>query len=278
MKIQTTRGPIFVGKCFVLGISWEVSWRLGKRIGIYNRPEFRKALNRALAVARHGDIIAVGRGRRAPWGEFSHVAMVVETPWGKFLVHAYEANVQLCSEAQFPTPGKISIARVSVDDSIKAAAVAAAMRQLAKPFRPWNRKPGTTEPATFSCVSLVSWAYVEAGLDLTESIPVGHVVVPDDLISSHQCEVVFEFGSARVNPSPALAPACESASLAGPWRVHPGFAPSIEFEAAPPQLAACASCTRRPVPWTVNIVHCRLNPACPRRRSIPNPSCHHHEN
>lgn len=241
-KGKAKRGHGFLGKCFVLVGPWEASWRLGKRVGIYDRPEFRKALNRALAVARHGDIIAIGRVRPAPWGNFSHLAMVVETAWGKFLIHAFEANVQLCPEVQFPMPGKIAVVRVAGADPVRFSAVAAAMGQLAKPFRLWNRKPGTTEPATFSCVSLVSWAYLQAGVDLTETIPVGQFAVPDDVVSSPCCEVVFEFGSGRVNPPPSLAPVPESASVAVSWRMDPGFAPSIQCEGTPHQLAACLSC------------------------------------
>lgn len=241
VKVKRKHGPVFVGRCIVRYVSWGVSWRVGKRFGFYNRPEFRQALNRALTVARHGDIMAVGRARRAPWGVFSHVAMVVETPWGKFLLHAYPKKVELCAESQFPTPGKITIVRVSVGDSIKAAAVAAAMRQLAKPFRTRNRKPGPIEPTTFSCVTLVSWAYLQAGIDLTEDIPLGHVVAPDDVISSQRCEVVFEYGSERSFAVPVPAP--EAASVTSPWRTDPTSTPSIAFKAAPPQIAACASCT-----------------------------------
>lgn len=241
-KGKAKRGHSFLARCLVRIAEWEISWRLGKRAGFYDRPEFRKARNRALAVARHGDIIAIGRGRPAPWGDFSHLAMAVETPWGKFLVHAFEANVQLCPEFQFPMPGKIAVVRVAVADRVRVAAVAAAMRQLAKPFRLCNRKPGTTEPTTFSCVSLVSWAYLQAGVDLTETIPVGQFVVPDDVVSSVQCEVVFEFGGARVKPSPSPVPAPEPASVAVSWRVDPDFAPSMWFQGVPQQVAACASC------------------------------------
>lgn len=181
---------------------WEARGRLTKWFGAYERPVLRFAIRRAVEEAIPGDIILVGRAQGAPWSAlphgWSHGGVVVPTPAGKAIAHAYQKSVTVCMPENYPMPFKVAVLRVKCTQAVREAAIAALWGQLGKPFRVTSRSSGKGIPRSFSCITLISWAYGEAGFSLIEA-PVGSTIVPDDLIIAGRCAIVHEFGGAVAN-------------------------------------------------------------------------------
>ena len=181
---------------------WEIIGRFAKTIAYYQRPEYRAALYEAFRSARVGDLVCVGRLNPAPWGEYSHIGIVVSTPAGLAVLHAFEGEVRLTAISLYPMSGHICIVRVNCTANRLAVALAAAWAQLGKPFKLSSRYPGSDCPEAFNCIGLVAWAFAQAGVQLV-SAAAGEIVVPDDIFTGTNATKVFEW-SAGVGRSPAL--------------------------------------------------------------------------
>ena len=190
--LQAKRGFGFLVKCLFLVAPWEFGGRLAKRAGFYDREDYRAAFVRAIEIAEPGDVILVGRPIVAPWGEFSHAMMVVWTPVGKALIHAYETGVQLTPVKAAPMCGKVAVVRIECTREQREAMVNAAWSQLATPFKLGSRKPDAAVPAALNCIGLIAWAAARAGVSLDDA-PAGAVVVPDDILAAANVRIVFEW-------------------------------------------------------------------------------------
>ena len=199
------RGTAFVVACVIKLLPWETLGRLAKRVGIYDKPEYRIALSRAVAAAQAGDLILVGRKSTAPWGIWSHIGMVVETPAGPALLHAFEGDVRLTAVSSYPMCGKVCVVRIHCTEAQRQTIVAAAWSQLGKPFRLGRRKPGCGMQNTFNCIGLVDWAFAQGGVLLTTILP-GEIIVPDDVLDSNRATLVFAWG-VEADEAPGLLPA-----------------------------------------------------------------------
>lgn len=188
--LKAKRGFGFILKVLLLLGPWELAGRLAKRIGAYDRPDYRAALVRAVEVAQPGDVILVGRDIAAPWGDWSHVGMIVRTPAGKAVLHSYEDDVRLTGVKAYPMCGKVAVARLNCTEEERQAMVAAAWKLLGEKFKLSSRKPGTTAPAALNCVGLIEWAAAQAGISLND-IPAGGVVTPDDVLAGGNAFIVF---------------------------------------------------------------------------------------
>ncbi len=188
--LKAKRGFGFILKVLLLLGPWELAGRLAKRIGAYDRQDYRAALVRAINVAEPGDVILVGRDIAAPWGDWSHVGMIVQTPAGKAVLHAYEDDVRLTGAKAYPMCGKVAIARMNCTEEERRAMVAAAWKLLGEKFKLNSRKPGITAPAALNCVGLVEWAAAQVGITLND-IPAGGVVTPDDILAGGNAVIVF---------------------------------------------------------------------------------------
>ncbi|HEY5911630.1 MAG TPA: VTT domain-containing protein [Verrucomicrobiae bacterium] len=191
---KAKRGFGFLVKVAILIGPWEAAGRLARRTGEFNRLEFRAALVSAIAAARPGDVILVGRDVDAPWGQWSHAGLIVQTPNGEIAVlHAYEGDVRVTGVRAYPMPGRVAILRFNCTEEQRRAIIAAAWSQLGAPFRLGSRKPGESAPKGFNCVGLVEWAFAQAGINLSGAAA-GCVVVPDDLLSAGA--IIFQFPTA----------------------------------------------------------------------------------
>jgi hypothetical protein len=171
---------------------WELGGRLAKRAGFYDKAEYRAALARAVEVAEPGDVLLVGRVIDAPWGRFSHAMLVVWTPVGKALLHAYETGVQLTPVKAAPMCGKVAVVRIECTRAQREAMLNAAWSQLATPFRLGSRKPGKGIPTSLNCIGFVAWAAKQASITIGD-IPVGGVLVPDDVLTTANARIIFEW-------------------------------------------------------------------------------------
>lgn len=200
----------FAMLCAVKLPFWEIFGRFAKQVGYYERPEYRAALRAALSSARAGDLLAVGRVNRAPWGDFSHVGIIVATPAGLAVLHAYEGDVRLTALSLYPMSGRVCVVRVNCTPEQITAALAAAWAQLGKPFKLGSRRPGADIPAAFNCVGLVVWAFAQAGVELVSAAP-GEIIIPDDVIGGGHTAKVFEWGG-DMGTLPGIAQHAERAS------------------------------------------------------------------
>jgi membrane protein DedA with SNARE-associated domain len=182
----------FMLKCLLLVGPWELGGRLAKRAGFYDKPQYRGALARAVELAQPGDVVLVGRTINAPWGCFSHAMLVVSTPVGKALLHAYETGVQLTPVKAAPMCGKLAVVRIECSREQREALVNAAWSQLATPFKLGSRKPGKDAPLALNCIGLVAWAAAQAGVTVGD-VPVGGVLVPDDVVATANARIIFEW-------------------------------------------------------------------------------------
>jgi hypothetical protein len=188
--LKAKRGLGFIFKVLLLLGPWEFAGRLAKRFGAYDRPDYRAALVRAIAVAKPGDLILGGRDIEAPWGDWSHVGMIVQTPAAKAVLHAYEDDVRLTGVRAYPMCGKVAVARLNCTDEERQMMVDAAWKLLGAKFKLSSRKPGATAPDALNCVGLVEWAAAQAGITLNE-IPAGSIVTPDDVLAGGKAMIVF---------------------------------------------------------------------------------------
>lgn len=194
---------------------WEIFGRFAKSIAYFERPELRAALVEAVRHARAGDLILVGRSRPSPWGDFSHIGIIVATPAGLAVLHAYEGAVQLTAIALYPMSGRVCIVRVICGADQTTTALATAWAQLGKPFKLSSRNPGTENPGAFNCVGLAVWAFAQAGVRLVAAAP-GQIVVPDDVFAGASTAKVFDW-SVGAGRTPALltAPAATAEEPGG---------------------------------------------------------------
>lgn len=190
--LKSKRGFGFLVKCLFLAAPWELGGRLAKRAGFYDRVDYRAALVRAIEVAKPGDVVLIGRIIDAPWGQYSHAMMVVWTPVGKALIHAYETGVQLTPVKAAPMCGKVAVVRIECTREQSEAMVTAAWSQLATPFKLGSRKPDAAAPSAVNCIGLIAWAAAQAGVALDDA-PAGAVVVPDDILTAANVRLVFEW-------------------------------------------------------------------------------------
>lgn len=188
---KARRGFAFFIKCLVLLGPWELLGRLAKTAGVYDRTDYRAALAKAVEAAKPGDVILVGRTMAAPWGQYSHAMMTVETPIGKALIHAYETSVQLTSIRTAPMTGKVAVARIECSSAQREAMVNAVWSQLGTPFKLGSLKPDNS-PTALNCIGLISWAATRAGIALLD-VPAGVVVVPDDILTATNVKIIFEW-------------------------------------------------------------------------------------
>ena len=186
------RKAAFAMFCAVKLPFWEIFGRFAKQIGDHARPEYRAALRTASSSARAGDLIFVGRLNRAPWGDFSHIGIIVATPAGLAVLHAYEGDVRLTAFSQYPMSGRVCIVRVNCTPEQLAAALAAAWAQIGKPFKLSSRRPGPDSPDAFNCVGLAVWAFAQAGVQLVSAAP-GEIIIPDDVLGGGYTAKVFEW-------------------------------------------------------------------------------------
>ncbi|MHC1770094.1 MAG: DUF3574 domain-containing protein [Verrucomicrobiia bacterium] len=218
------RGLAFLLKCLLLVGPWELGGRLAKRAGFYERDDYRAVLVRAVELAEPGDVVLVGRKIDAPWGEFSHAMLVVQTPVGNALIHGYEGGVQLTPVRAAPMCGRVAVVRIECTQEQREAMINAAWSQLATPFKLASRKPGLTAPSALNCIGLIAWAAAQAGITL-DDIPVGGVLVPDDILTAANVRIVYQWEDGEgpepplsalpvaQNPKPPLAPWTGAATL-----------------------------------------------------------------
>ena len=208
-RVKTKRGCGFFLKVLFLIGPWELAGRLAKGIGAYDRPDYRSGVMRAIEVAHPGDVILVGREIAAPWGEWSHVGIIVDTPAGKAVLHAYEEDVRLTGAKAYPMSGKVAIARLNCTENQRQTMVAAAWGLLGEKFRLNCRKPGIAAPGALNCVGLVEWAAAQSGISLNE-IPAGGVVTPDDVLSGGNAFIVFMWRDGDGLVAPPLPADCSA--------------------------------------------------------------------
>ncbi len=190
--LKAKRSFGFLVKCLLLVGPWEVGGRLAKRAGFFDKPEYRAALTRAVELAEPGDVVLVGRTIDAPWGRYSHAMLVVWTPIGKALVHAYETGVQVTPVKAAPMCGRVAVVRIECTREQREAMVKAAWAQLATPFKLGSRKPDASPQSALNCIGLVAWAAAQAGVVL-DDVPVGGVLVPDDILVAANVRIIFEW-------------------------------------------------------------------------------------
>lgn len=187
---KTKRRFGFFLKVLLLLGPWEVAGRLAKHMGAYERPDYRAALVQAIEMAQPGDAVLVGRDMAAPWGDWSHIGLVVETPAGKALLHSYEEDVRLTGVKSFPMTSRVAIARLNCTEEQRQMMIAAAWKLLGTKFKLGSRKPDSSVPSTLNCVGLVDWAAAQAGIKLND-IPAGGVVTPDDVLAGGNAFIVY---------------------------------------------------------------------------------------
>lgn len=190
--LKAKRSFGFLLKCLLLVGPWELGGRLAKRAGFYDKPEYRAALARAVELSQPGDVVLVGRTIDAPWGGYSHAMLVVWTPVGKALIHAYETGVQLTPVKAAPMCGRVAVVRIECTNKQREAMVKAAWAQLATPFKLGSRKPDASPQSALNCIGLVAWAAAQAGVAL-DDVPVGGVLVPDDILTAANVRIIFEW-------------------------------------------------------------------------------------
>jgi hypothetical protein len=120
--------------------------------------------------------------------------------------------------------------------------VKAAWAQLATPFKLGSRKPDASPQSALNCIGLVVWAAAQAGIAL-DSVPVGGVLVPDDILTAANARIIFEWhdddGPDAPPPTAPLPPASRS-----PLTPSRGLATVAMLEPAAPDEAVAATMVR----------------------------------
>lgn len=131
---------------------------------------------RAFPGATAGDIFLVRLHAPAPWGRWAHTAISVNADG---FCHGFGDAITAHRFDEFPVRYTVAHLRVKCAAATAALAARAAEGMVGRPVKILAHRDDTS---TFSCTSLVHYAYRTVGLDLAPEIT-GRVV-PDDLFHS----------------------------------------------------------------------------------------------